>query len=1016
MKSKLPGNRSVRCALAICALTAACLCSTPAFAQVCTQSISPCTVPGSVSSYTGGPGTASYTYGTITNTGSIQITAGLVGSPPSSANASLNVEAGVSNGTTTLTGGGTLTLSTSGGTGVAFITDGTFSGGNSLINLNNTIQGYGQIGNGSDLKLSNSGTVNANVSGLGLILNNGGVTNTGLLEATNGGSLNISSVVNNSGGNITTTGTATVSVNSTIQGGTLNGAGLLTGPGNATLDGASQGTLTLSTGSTYTGANGTTTFVLGTIVNNGNIQLNGGATGNTKLFLTGNTALQGGGTLTLNNGANAALITETFASPFTLTNGMATSASTIQGSGQIGNGSALTLVNNALGIVNANVSGGSLILNGNPGTNTGLLEATNGGNLNISNVVNNSGGNITTTDTATASVNSTIQGGTLNGAGLQTGASGATLDGSTQGALTLSTGSTYTGANGTLTQVLGTIVNHGNIQINGGASSDTRLFLTGNTTLQGGGAVTLNNGANGAYITDTFDGGFTLTNGTATSASTIRGSGQIGNGGDLQLANNALSTVNANVSGATLYLNGGTVTNTGLLEATNGGNLQISTTVNNLNGTISTDSGLGSAVSVSSTIQGGTLGGTLQTNGSATLDGSTRGSLTLSTGATYTGGAGTTTNVLGTIVNNGNIQLNAGASTSAVLFLTGNMTLQGGGTLTLNSGSGTGLAYITNTFDSGFTLTNSGDTIQGYGQVGNGGSLNVINGAGGKLLANVAGQTLTVNGTGGLTNNGTMQANAGSTLLVTQGFTNFSAGTLTGGTYNVYGTGSSAGTIQIDALGTAGGEIVTNNATIVLNGPNSDFVDDDGHNALSALAGNEGTLDILGGRNFSTPGSLDNSGTLDIGATDIFTVNGAYSDPPSADLIFNIDGLTNGNGFLGVTGSANFAGTQLNLDAINSFDIVSGDVFVLADYGTLSSDFSSVDTAGLNLAAGLTAAINYDYHNDNEIALVIGGNTSATPEPSTWILFAAGLSALAAFRMARRRRIVAEGAAKDSCA
>jgi hypothetical protein len=67
-----------------------------------------------------------------------------------------------------------------------------------------TIQGAGSIGNG-DFTLVNSGTVNANSSGLALVLNAnslGGVTNIGLLEATNNAILQISTVVNNSGGNI----------------------------------------------------------------------------------------------------------------------------------------------------------------------------------------------------------------------------------------------------------------------------------------------------------------------------------------------------------------------------------------------------------------------------------------------------------------------------------------------------------------------------------------------------------------------------------------------------------------------------------------------------------------------------------------------------------------------------------------------------------------------------------------------------------------------------------------------
>ena len=645
MKLNRLGNCSAFRTLAVCALSVACLYSPPAFAQTCTTINSPCTIPAATAGYVGQPGTASYTYGTIVNTGNIQINAG----GALNQNSLLNVEAGANNATTTLTGSGTLTLSTSGGTGTAIIQDGTFAGGNSLVNLNNSIQGFGNIGQGSDLVLSNSGTINANVSGQSLVLNGTPVTNSygstgGLLEATNGGFLVLQNAVNNSNANITASGAgSTVYVGSSIQGGTINsstgGVFQSYSGGSAVLDGLTQGQLTLATGTTYTGVAGTVTGVAGAVNNQGNIQVVGGTSQNAILgvgigHLT-NTTLTGGGSVTLssNGGTGVAIIYDaTFAGGNTLTNGSATSAHTIQGYGQIGNGSDLGLTNSALGIINANVSGQTLFLNpGNTITNTGLLQATGGGNLQISATINNLNGTISTDSGlgSTVNVSSTIQGGTLTGT-FQTNGS-ATLDGSTQGTLTLSTGSTYTGGPGTHTSIVGAINNEGGIQIVSGGSQNATLGIglgyANGATLTGGGTVTLSSsdGTGVAIISDaTFAGGNNLTNGSATSAHTIQGYGQIGNGSDLTLTNAALGIVNANVSGNTLTLNGGTVTNTGILEATNGGNLQISTTINNTGGTISTDSGFGSTVNVSSTIQGGTLTGTLATNGSATLDGSTQ--------------------------------------------------------------------------------------------------------------------------------------------------------------------------------------------------------------------------------------------------------------------------------------------------------------------------------------------------------------------------------------------------------
>ena len=321
-------------------------------------------------------------------------------------NTQLNVEAGSSNATTTLSGGGTLTLSTSGGTGTAIIQDGTFAGGNALINANNAIEGFGNIGQGTDLALSNSGTINANVSGQTLLLNGTPITNSvssvgGLMEATNGGFLVMQNSVNNFGANIKATGTGSiVYVGSSIQGGTItsSGGGSFSSyvGGSTVLDGSTQGQLTLATGTTFTGVGGTATGAVGAINNQGDIQITAGTSQNATLGIglgySNGATLTGGGTVTLSSGSGTgvAIISDaTFAGGNNLNNGSTTSAHTIQGYGQIGNGSDLTLNNAALGVVNANVSGQSLTLNGGTVTNTGLLEATNGGNLQISTTVIN---------------------------------------------------------------------------------------------------------------------------------------------------------------------------------------------------------------------------------------------------------------------------------------------------------------------------------------------------------------------------------------------------------------------------------------------------------------------------------------------------------------------------------------------------------------------------------------------------------------------------------------------------
>jgi hypothetical protein len=198
---------------------------------------------------------------------------------------------------TTLSGGGTVTMSVASGGGSAFLR----GSGVTLTNTNNTIQGAGLIGDSGALTVVNQATINANASGQGLNLNqaNGGVTNTNLLEATNSGTLNLFNTITNTGGNITAAGSGSiVNVFGTITGGTLNtsGGGVMESVGGS----AKLAGVTVSTGSTYTAALGTTTELDGTITNMGTIQINGGSGNNTIVNLGSDVTLRGGGAVTLN--------------------------------------------------------------------------------------------------------------------------------------------------------------------------------------------------------------------------------------------------------------------------------------------------------------------------------------------------------------------------------------------------------------------------------------------------------------------------------------------------------------------------------------------------------------------------------------------------------------------------------------------------------------------------------------------------------------------------------------------
>jgi hypothetical protein len=261
-------------------------------------------------------------------------------------------------------------------------------------------------------------------------------------------------------------------------------------PATTTLD-ASQSiqSLTVGASNTLNFNNGTQLSVAGpTIGNAGAINLNGSGSGTYLNLNGGNVTLSGGGTVTLAGGGNTLIYNSTNNHQI-----LENVDNKILGVGNIGDGGGgynMSLTNDASGIVNANVNGGTLqLVLGGGVTNAGTLEATNGGQLQIYNAVNNAGGAISTDSNVNSKVllegGSTIQGGTLNG-NVQT-AGNTTLDGSTQG--TLNNSATFTVNNGNQATVLGTINNTGTILL-AGTGSGTYISVGG-----GWGSTTLLQGA-----------------------------------------------------------------------------------------------------------------------------------------------------------------------------------------------------------------------------------------------------------------------------------------------------------------------------------------------------------------------------------------------------------------------------------------------------------------------------------------------------------------------------------------
>ena len=163
------------------------------------------------------------------------------------------------------------------------------------------------------------------------------------------------------------------------------------------------------------------------------------------------------------------------------------------------------------------------------------------------------------------------------------------------------------------------------------------------------------------------------------------------------------------------------------------------------------------------TLSNGSITGGINGSGAFEAAAGATGTLTNVTiygGATYTASNNATTDISGALSDRGAIQVNGGGGTKGILALTGATTLSGGGVVDLTTASGGGSAIVEG---AGQTLTNANDVIDGTGTIG-AGSLALSNG--GAIDANSSGGTLTLNGTGGITNTGIFEATNGGDLDV----------------------------------------------------------------------------------------------------------------------------------------------------------------------------------------------------------------------------------------------------------
>ena len=718
-------------------------------------------------------------------------------------------------------------------------------------------------------------------------------------------------------------------------------------------------------------------YIGGSVQNDGTISIEGGAGRVSDVILTNSSAgITGSGTVTLVNPAS--ILLSTAATPvLTVSEGQ-----TINGNGYI----SADLVNQ--GTVDANLGGeysSPMVLVANAYnydnnittsttayTNESMMEATDGGSLQIGDgsalTLNNIGGTINATGTSGtygSQINIengvTVNGGTLSSDGIQSAYSDYI---NTSGTVTLN-GITLTA--GTILKNPNTLVLQGALNLNGDIENGGNISVANgqNVTLTGDGTIHMNSSSS-AIATDSAS--------SLTNNATIHGlgtiSGNIINGGIINADSN--NTLDFTTTADNLTTS---ITNTGTIEVTNtsgqidfgyGANFSSSSvlTVNNTGGTISADSGV-VQFEWNTTVTGGTLstnnGGEIHIDNYTT----TFNNITLASGSLLSNGRAI--NLEGTITDNGDFE-NGNASISVIGG--NNVTLTGSGSLHMAS---SGSTFAT---DNTSTLTND-IIIHGLGTI----SGNVTNNG---IISADANNTLTFTG-GSLTNNGTLMASNNSSLDITSAsyLSNYSNGTLTGGTYQVDG-GSS--------LNISGANITINAATIILNGSNTSF------SAISALTSNTGTFELENGATFNFAGNFTNSGRLILDPSSIHVTGNLILNSSSVVEI----GLT-GTGpgqydTINVSGSAALDG-QLVLNLESGFTAKTGDTltFLTADGGITGSFPNS---GSFNVDGYV-----FDLTSPGTGSLGLQVAATPTPEPASLALLAVSNLGLLLIRRRSSRRM-----------
>jgi hypothetical protein len=948
------------------------------------------TIDNSITQDFGGPASTFVNAGVYTKSGPSTTNIG-IGFSNTSSGAGTGI-VNVNAGRLQLGGGGTSTGSFT-GTGTL-----DFSGGTHTLSATSSINNPNVVFSGGTTTLAGSYSVASST------LFSGGTATFSGSVANSGGALSFTS----SGGTANFSNTAGVQFSSlSMAAGTIGGTQSVTFAGPSTWSGGSfNGTGT----ATFASALAVNTAGLKDVRDGRIINFDGTTTWTAGRFRTGSNATLNNNGTWLDQNAVDAQISQDFGGP----------ASTFVNAGVYTKSSAgttsfgIAFDNTSTGVVNLNA--GRFVLSGG-GSSTGSFAIAANSTLEFSSGTYTLGGSAE----GPAGSRLLVSGSSLNNTTAKT--FGGLLE-VTSG--TLSTSQTFTTAS--FLQSGGALAGTGAVTVSGPATWTTGTMTgSGSTTFNADVALSTNG------LKDISNGRTVNFNGTTTWTNAAASQGRIRTGSSATLNNNGTwldqsaftNSISQDFGGpASTFANAGTYTKSGAATTTIDIGFNNSGTVNLNAGTLALGAG-GTSDGSTFNVAAGTVlnfsGGTHTLNNIALGTGTGR--MTVSGGtvnATGTlafsgtlGASGGTFNANGTATSVG-FELLGGTiggtgsftSTGAGLWTAGSMTGTGsttfGGDLALNTN---GLKDITNrtlNFNGTTTWTNAAAS-QGRIRTGSSATLNnngtwldqnafanqISQDFGGPASTFVNAGIYTKGGAATTSidirfnNSGTVNVNAG-TLTITGGLSNFSGSTLTGGTFNV--TGASI-------FSFSGANVVTNAASITLDGAGSQFLNaSGGANGLANFASNAaaGSFTLRNGRNFTSAGAFTNAGTLTVGNGSTFTGGGASFSNQSTGRLLLAGGTQAGaavanagtvEGFGTVSSTLNNSGTVRasggTLSANQGVQGATGTVAVAAG-ATLnlagSAALSSAATLALqgNLALG---AQSFNVHGDYSNAAFGSGNS-----------------------------------------